>query len=573
MQRRSRCPSPARDRWSRRIGRTVVLAIAALAVAAPAISASSLDQAPALVGEAQVEAVPQNVLAAVVRFESSEPIRARVRISGPRHQFTVREQREQVQHVVPVLGLRPDSEYRFTVDLGADSDGNPPLTFTTGSLPSELPPIEITSSTPSDTARGWTLFSATRRMDPPQSPGDEAPNLGYLLAVDRTGRVVWYHIAPSPIADARVLANGHILYEYNNMAAREIDVLGQVVRQWAGRLVRERLAQDQFGRTIAGPDAIPVDTDSMHHEIGELPNGNFITLSTELREVDGFTEPQCGEPADGFTGSYRLISDVVVEFDPDTGSVVREIAVADVLGPQSERTDANICGIDLPFIVPNFLYADLGEARDWTHGNAVVLDEARNALLVSIRHLDAILAFRYERDDDGPAGELLWRLGPDGDVRLRGDGEWQYHQHSPTLEEDGSLLVYDNGNGRPGTDEMSDDPTQRPFSRVVQYQLRGDGAVPTAVEQAFELRSEIDGVAAYAFFVGDVDRLSNGNVLVTNGGVTDHPSGVGVQVVEAVPARDGSARVVLELRIPTEEWFSYRAERIRPLVADGTARR
>jgi hypothetical protein len=567
MYRRARHPSRP-SRVPRRIGQLL-----ALAIAVPTISASGGEPAPELVGEVQVEAVPQNVLAAVVRFESSEPVRARVRVTGPRHRFTVRERQEQRDHVVPILGLRPDSEYRFTVELGSDSDAASPVTFTAGSLPPDLPSIEITNSTPSDTARGWTLFSATRRMDPPAAPGEDAPNLGYLMAVDRTGQVVWYHVAPSPIADARVLANGNILYEYNNLAAREIDALGNVVREWAGRLVRGRLAQDQFGRTIVGPDAIPVETDSMHHEIGELPNGNFITLSTERREVDGFTEPQCGEPVDAFTGSYQLIADVVVEFEPDTGNVVREIPIADVLQPQSEPADANICGIDLPQIVPNFFYVDLGEARDWTHGNSVVLDEERNALLVSIRHLDAVFAFRYEADDDGPAGELLWRLGPDGDLRLRGDGDWQYHQHAPKVEDDGSLLIYDNGNGRPGTDEMSDDPDELPFSRVVQYELRGDGDVPAAVEQAFELRSEIDGVPAYAFFVGDVDRLPNGNLLVTNGGVTDHPSGVGVQLVEVEPDRDGSARVVFELRIPTEEWFSYRAERIRPLVADGTTRR
>ncbi|HUF85579.1 MAG TPA: aryl-sulfate sulfotransferase N-terminal domain-containing protein, partial [Acidimicrobiia bacterium] len=98
-----------------------------------------------------METVPENVLAAVVRFESSEPARARVRVSGPNHRFVVRERQDESDHAVAIVGLRPESEYRFTVELGSDGPALAPVTFTTGALPPYLPPIEVVENQKSDT--------------------------------------------------------------------------------------------------------------------------------------------------------------------------------------------------------------------------------------------------------------------------------------------------------------------------------------------------------------------------------------------------------------------------------------
>ena len=188
------------------------------------------------------------------------------------------------------------------------------------------------------------------------------------------------------------------------MGAREIDVLGNVVREWAGRLELGRLATDEYGRTIAGPNVIPVDTDSMHHEIHPMPDGNLIALSTELNQVSGFTKPMCGETPDKFTGTYQLISDVIVEFEPDTGKIVHEWHLADYFHPQTNPADSNICPLAPAFAVPVFMYTSFGDVKDWTHANAVVLDEERNALIVSSRHMSAVLAIRYADDAERQVG-------------------------------------------------------------------------------------------------------------------------------------------------------------------------
>ena len=278
-----------------------------------------------------------------------------------------------------------------------------PVTFTTGALPTDIPTFTVTSD-PTKMAPGITLFPMTKRAAPAAVAGQPAPNLGLLVGVDPEGSIVWYYEAPSPIGDARMLPNGHILYEYNDMGAREIDVLGNVVHEWAGRLELGRLATDEYGRTIAGPNAIPVDVDSMHHEIHPMPDGNLITLSTELRQVSGFTKPMCGETPDKFTGTYQLISDVVVEFEPDTGKVVHEWHLADYFHPQTNPADSNICPLAPAFAVPVFMYTSFGDVKDWTHANAVVFDAKRNALIVSSRHMSAVLAIRYADDAEWQVG-------------------------------------------------------------------------------------------------------------------------------------------------------------------------
>ena len=562
-----RCEERAHSRRARRAAVGVVV----LVVVSLSTSSAVPDRAAALGVTldlaVEIEPVPGNTLAAVLRFESPDPTRASVRVVGPDHRFTIREDRKTQQHEIAVVGMRPERSYELTVEL--ESAAADAVSFTTGSLPEDLPVLEYSGS-PKRMAPGWTLFSLGRREGIDPASVTEAPSLGYLVAVDASGETVWYHETPSIIGDARLLDNGHILYEYADVAVREIDVLGRVVHEWAGSLARGRLAQDDFGRIIASPVAIPVETDNFHHEVGVLSNGNLIALSIELHTVDGFTEPQClGESADQFTGTYQLLADVVVEFEPETGAIVNEWHIADLIEPDTD----GLCSLSDPDTFPNFLYSDLGEVHDWTHGNGVVLDEERNALLVSLRHLDAVLALRYEADRGGPSGEVLWELGPNGHLELADGSEWQYHQHAPEVQDDGSLLIYDNGNDRPGTDSAATDPVDLPYSRAVLYKLRGPAAAPTSVKQVWEYRSTIDGVPAYAFFVGDADRLSNGNVLITNGGVSDHPSGVGIQIVEVEPRGRPGDDVVFEVRVASEDWFAYRAERVPALVPTGIARR
>ena len=116
---------------------------------------------------------------------------------------------------------------------------------------------------------------------------------------------------------------------------------------------------------------------------------------------------------------------------------------------------------------------------DWSHANAAQLFEAENVVLVSARNLSSVMALRWEADDEGPAGEVLWQLGPGLDFELT-EGEWFYRQHAPEVQPDGTILVYDNGSQRPlpeGEDDKAGLPALQPGGAVRAGPVRAPGHV------------------------------------------------------------------------------------------------
>lgn len=126
-------------------------------------------------------------------------------------------------------------------------------------------------------------------------------------------------------------------------------------------------------------------------------------------------------------------------------------------------------------------------ARDdgtWTHANA--LDRLDGRYYVGLRNLSAIYAVSAA---SGATEGLYTGADPIADAFLA--------QHQFEVLDDG-LLVFDNGTG------------ERSSSRVVEYAVPGDGAMTARW-------SYTPDPPLYAFVLGDVHRLENGNTLVAWG--------------------------------------------------------
>jgi len=518
------------------------------------------------VRSASVVALEHPLMAELV-LDFDEPLLPAVRLVGPGGTSHVPvPSRAGEQHTILLAGMRADSDYSVEVDLLDPScavvGSVAALSVTTGSLPPDLPAMTASISDPERMAPGLTMFNILDLRDDfgageDRPEGTPPPPAGWIFMADHEGEIVWFHSEPHPLGDVRMLGDGTILYEFNDTAARRIDLRGNVLEEWAGSIITGRFKFDALGRQVVGDDPVVVDTDAMHHEHTPLPDGTRATLSTEIRVFDGFDEPLCGEDPATFDGTYHLVGDIVVVFDPHSGGILSEFSMFDYFDPTTDPETLNLCGLPFDFVFPNWLYNGVDDQRrDWTHANGIEADEANNTLMVSIRHLDALIGIRWKTDANGPAGEILWHSGPRGDLELL-SGDWHLHQHAPELQADGTVLLYDNGNGRPGRG-----PADAPlYSRAVHYEIDAEAGT---VEQLWEYRSNRDGQLLFAAFVGDADRLENGNVLITNGGVNGSTGdALSAQITEVVPVGADDGSVVFSLEVNGGPgWIVYRAERI-----------
>ncbi len=427
-------------------------------------------------------------------------------------------------------------------------------TFRTGALPDDFPPIHLTS----DRERaqpGLTLLSLKPWGAPEAGSTTPAPGAGgYIAALDDEGYVVWYYRTALGVLDAHTVTNGDILFTYDEVALREVDVLGREVRELDGRVALDVAPNAFDGTPRTTSKGVRMETDSVHHDAQLLPNGDVIFLSTELRQLTG--PSLCGE--DSAQSTYNVVADVVVEADADTGKIVQRWPLLDVFDP-FERPGNEFCNEGSAFAPPNFFYPGTDSLRDWNHANSIALDEADNELVVSARHLSSIFALRYHADADGPAGQLLWELGADGTLQL--DGEPTSYQHAAKVLPGNRILAYDNGNYHP--DAPVSGGGAPPYSRAVMYQIDPDAG--TARQTWQYITHNADGTPVFTGFLGDADLLDNGDILITNGTIADADGHLTARIVEVEP---DSNDIVYDLTVgdAMHRWSVYRSERFATLT-------
>ncbi len=272
--------------------------------------------------------------------------------------------------------------------------------------------------------------------------------------------------------------------------------------------------RDELGATLVEIPDDMLGLTGLHHELIELPGGNFMALSFVFQDIDY-----------GPAGVLTTAGDLIVEFTPE-GEVVWTWDSFDHLDPQR---------VTEPFDTALVLHPDTAvPTYDWTHGNALVYDAGSDTLLLSLRHQDWILAI------DHKSGEVLWKLGKDGDFAFADDAYF-FHQHAPEWQADGSLLLYDNGVGNPGLEPSA------VHSRAVRYALDFKKMTATRVWAD-------DGEPILVPYAGNADRLPGGRILVTDSSITGM-NGFWARLREL--DADASPMLQWSLRTP-DQTFAYR---------------
>ncbi len=469
-------------------------------------------------------------LAGILKYTSEAPTRLVLDVSDGIDSWQIEFEDFDTEHSLPVLGFRPGRRHTVLVralNLNENEVDSAVIEVTTDPLPEDFPEISVTS-TPELMEPGVTLFEAS----------------GFLIAVDETGEIVWYHriqfLNPIFDRDVRRMSNGNLLLLLSTSRIVELDMLGNIVHIW-------HPSQQTDGDT----GSIPVDTLAFHHEVSETEDGNLLVLSVEFRMVDDFrtstTDP------DAPTEAALVAGDVVVEFTPE-GGVVNEWSLLDILDPLRINYGSFRGDWD-SFYEDVFGVSEV--TRDWSHGNAVIHDSRDDSIIVSLRHQDAVVKF------DRQTGELIWILGPHenwdpvlfGDFLLTplSDDQFffQYHQHAPMITKDGTLMIYDNGNFRASPFDPTL-PNDENFSRAIEYDIDESTKEVSIVWEYGQFEEE----TLFTPFIGDADSLpQTGNVLITFGGML--PARL-IEVTHTTPAVK-----VFDLSIAGQ--FSYRSERLPSL--------
>jgi hypothetical protein len=221
----------------------------------------------------------------------------------------------------------------------------------------------------------------------------------------------------------------------------------------------------------------------------------------------------------------------------------------------------------------NLQYA-LPDTEDWSHANAVVFDPNDESYVVSARSQESV--FKVRRD----TGQLVWIIGPHDNwgtpwqpyllTPAGGPFEWNYHQHAPEIQAGGSILMFDNGNGRavPPAPVL---PFDLRYSRAVQYHV---DTTNMSIVQEWSYGSLAPAEHYYSGTRGDADRmLLTSNVLVTDSDRrVNSTSPTSFARIFEVTATN-PPQIVFELfardQSPVEPraWTIYRAERVTDIYA------
>ena len=434
-------------------------------------------------------------LTALVIFETEENLSPTVTIEGEDELTTyTHEFDEEKIHYLPIYGLYPDKENTVIIECG---DEKQEIKIKTDPLPEDF--ILPTSVEKEESKLTNDLYFFTPSSD------------GYTCAYDTNGDVRWY-LTNTATWEINRLKNGHLLVSTERLVNSPYYLTGLYEMDMLGKIYVEYSLPGGY-----------------HHDYYEMPNGNLLVASDDFQSEEGTVE------------------DYIVELDRDTGNIVKEIDLKDILNMEDGQSE-------------NWV------EYDWFHNNSVWYDEKTNSITLSGRHQDAVINIDYETE------ELNWIIGdptnwseeyqkyfftPIGD-----DFEWQWSQHAAMITPEGYVFLFDNGNNKSKNKEeyvVAEDS----YSRGVMYKISTEDMT---IEQIWEYGKE-RGSEFYSPYISDVDYLDENHYIVHSGGIvyvdgknSNQPAGIGGAdrlVSDTVEILEDE--VIFEIILPTN---NYRVEKM-----------
>lgn len=380
-------------------------------------------------------------LSAVAVFSTEEACGGTVTVKGKSAENDVTGTFEaEKDHIVPIYGLynNDTTEVVITLDDGTSA------TFEVTTEDINVDYGTITAEMKSEASYDYTNLTFV------------CSTMGSLYAVDAAGDIRFYTNVGGSLG-VHQLENGHILMpasyvlkpSYYKEGMIEIDLMGKIYGEYM----------------IPG---------GQHHDFVEMPNGNFLVASD--------------------SPDLSSVEDYVVEIDRQTGDVVWELDMKDLMGTEEGQSAS--------------MDTDGSEESDWFHNNGLAYDADNDLVLLSARHKDAIVAVNMEDKS------LAWILGdptgwgedyqsyffnPEGE-----DFEWFYAQHNVSILDNGDIALFDNGTAKvkrvDADNRVSGDDV---YSRAVVYHIDTENMTVSQVTEYGKER----GADWYADWISGVVSL------------------------------------------------------------------
>ena len=446
-------------------------------------------------------------LTALVMFQTTDTVSPTVTIHGDDELTTFEHTFDAAtNHYLPIYGLYADRDNLVTIEYEEnDTKISKDLTIKTGALPDNMVrPIDITSNK-SKLTNDLYFFTPSSQ--------------GYTMAYDVNGNVRWY-LTNNALWKIDRLDNGHLLVSterrvnspYYMTGLYEMDLMGKIYAEF----------------DLPG---------GYHHDYYEMPDGNLLVASNDFTSGDGTVE------------------DVIVELDRQTGDIVRQFDLKDILDTDDGKSE-------------NW------SSYDWFHNNSVWYDQTTNTVILSGRHKDAVIGLDYN------SGDLKWIIGDPTNwdeeyqqyffTPIGSNFEWQWSQHAAMVTPEGYIFILDNGNNK-SKNADSYVPASQSYTRGVMYKIDTDNMT---IEQVWQYGKE-RGSEFYSPYISDVDYLGENHYIVHSGGIvsvdgqpSNQPAGLSTGNIQltsdTVELLDDE--VIFEIKLPTN---NYRVEKMNPYADNG----
>lgn len=360
---------------------------------------------------------------------------------------------------------------------------------------------------------------------------NEPNNNGYLLfapmsgtntyLIDKCGRKIkQWQSSYRPGLSAYLMPDGSLYRSGNNgNTVFNSGGSGGVIEKydWDGNLVWTYRLSDS--------------TQCQHHDFTVMPNGNLLLIvwafhTTADAIANGRNPAQLGA---------EFWSEKIIEIQPigsNQATIVWEWDVWDHLVQEFDNTKLNYATVSQhPELININFIGGPPTVADWVHLNSVEYNADLDQILLSVHAFSELWiidhstttqqAATHSGGNNNKGGDLLYRWG---NPRTYGRGTTAnrkfFAQHHATwvpqgYANAGNLIVFNNGQNRPGGNYSSIDMIVPPLQQGNSYPINGNNAFgPDTLFWTYEAETPTD---FYASNISGAYPLPNGSMLITNG--------------------------------------------------------